>query len=66
MALETFLTPEEIANMLRVSRPWVYRLVQENRIPFFRIAGKLIRFNADEINLWMKENRGERYSRDKG
>lgn len=63
--METFLTPEELAKSLKVSRVWVYKLVNEGRIPFFRLAGKVIRFDPKEIGEWMGKSRGEKYHRDK-
>ena len=63
--METFLTPDELSKMLKVSRVWVYKLCDQGRIPFFRVAGKVIRFRAEEIQAWMEEGRGEKYHRDK-
>ena len=63
--METFLTVEEIAEKLRVSRVWIYKLCDQGRIPFFRLAGKVIRFNPGEIEAWMEEGRGGKYQRDK-
>jgi excisionase family DNA binding protein len=63
--MEDFLTPEELAKKWKVSRVWIYRLVQQNRIPFIRVAGKVLRFHPSEIEKWMEENRGQEYHRDK-
>jgi excisionase family DNA binding protein len=64
--VETYLTPEELSKALKISRVWVYKLCDQGRIPFFRLAGKVIRFDAQEIKKWMEESRGEKYRRDKG
>ncbi len=64
--METFLTPDELSKMLKVSRVWIYKLCEQGRIPFFRLAGKVIRFNPGEIEAWMEESRGGKYHRDKG
>lgn len=61
-----FLTPSDISAMLNVSRVWVYKLCDQGIIPFFRLAGKVIRFKQEEIEQWMEESRGEKYRRDKG
>ena len=63
--METFLTVEEIAEKLRVSRVWIYKLVREKRIPFFRLDGKCVRFSPGEIQTWLEEGRGGEYHRDK-
>ena len=63
--MEVFLTPEDLSKILKVSRVWVYKLCQQGRIPFFRIAGKVIRFSPAEIDRWMSENRGTKYNRNK-
>jgi excisionase family DNA binding protein len=62
---EVFLTVSEICTMLKVSEPWVYRLIKEERIPFFRIAGKAVRFKQSEVLAWIEAGRDQRYYRDK-
>ncbi len=62
---EDLLTPEELAKKWKVSRIWIYRLAQQGRIPFIRVAGKILRFHPAEIEEWLKENRGQEYHRDK-
>ena len=64
--METFLTPKELSNTLKVSKVWIYKLCDQGRIPFFRLAGKVIRFREEEIEQWMEESRGVKYRRDKG
>ncbi len=59
------LTPEELAKTLKISRVWVYKLCDQGRIPFFRLAGKVIRFRGDEIARWLEQGRGVKYERDK-
>ncbi len=56
--METFLTPDELSKILKVSRAWIYKLCDQDRIPFFRLAAKVIRFNPGEIEAWMEESRG--------
>jgi excisionase family DNA binding protein len=63
--METFLTPEELSKMLKVSRVWVYKLCDQGRIPFFRLAGKVIRFREEDIRGWLEGGRGVKYERDK-
>jgi excisionase family DNA binding protein len=62
--LETFLTPDELSKRLKISRVWIYKLCDQGRIPFFRLAGKVIRFREEEIESWMEQGRGVKYHRD--
>jgi excisionase family DNA binding protein len=64
-SMEPFLTPDEVAKNLKVSRVWVYKLCDQGRIPFFRLAGKVIRFRQEEIEQWIEAGRGGKYHRDK-
>lgn len=63
--MEPFLTPDELSKILKVSRVLIYKLCDQGRIPFFRLAGKVIRFKEEEIAQWLEEGRGIRYERDK-
>lgn len=63
--VEDFITPEELAKRWKVSRQWIYRLVQGDRIPFFRLAGKVIRFSPEAIAQWLEKNQHQKYHRDK-
>ena len=41
-----------VAELLGVSERFVRRLVDERRIPFFKV-GKFIRFSPDELRTWI-------------
>ena len=47
---------QTVAARLGVSVRHVRRLVDERRIPFIK-WGHLLRFDLDEIDAWIKENR---------
>ncbi len=64
--MEDFYTVDDLAKTLKISRPWLYQLIREQRIPYVRVAGKAVRFRASEIEQWLNEGRGVRYYRDKG
>ncbi len=49
-----FLTAEEVAEFLRLPLSTVYKLVQEKRLPGFKV-GKHWRFRKEAINSWIKE-----------
>jgi excisionase family DNA binding protein len=46
-----------VARTFGVSEQWVYRAVETNEIPHYRL-GKLIRFHHRELNAYFKELRG--------
>jgi excisionase family DNA binding protein len=46
-----------VSRTFGVSEPWVYRMVETNEIPHYRL-GKLIRFHHREINEWFNKQRG--------
>ncbi len=54
--LGRWLSVEEIANHLGVSKESIYRWLEKGRIPAHRV-GKLWRFDAGEIDDWIR--RGE-------
>ncbi len=50
-----FLTINEVAAMLRCKPRSIYQMVSERRIPF-RKAGKILLFEAGEIDRWTQES----------
>jgi excisionase family DNA binding protein len=51
------LTPDEVANILRIKPTAVYELTRKRNktpLPFLRIAGKL-RFTREAINRWLSQ-----------
>jgi len=59
------LTPQELAKALKVSRVYIYKLVERGDLPYLRVGGKVIRFNRAEIEAWLEESRGRKRHRDK-
>ncbi|MEW6180941.1 MAG: helix-turn-helix domain-containing protein [Chloroflexota bacterium] len=49
-----FLTAEEVADYLRLPLSTVYKLVQDQRLPGFKV-GKHWRFRREMIQKWVKE-----------
>jgi excisionase family DNA binding protein len=62
--MEIFLTVDDLARTLQVSRVWVYKLVREKRIPFYHIE-KCVRFLPSEIQEWLAERKSKEWHRDK-
>jgi excisionase family DNA binding protein len=50
------ITPEELASLLRMSKPSVYRLIEKRKIPFYKISGSL-RFKLSEIERYINDAR---------
>ena len=55
---KAFLTPEELAEFLSVSKATVYRLVGKRQLPFHKIGG-VLRFKRDDIERYLDEGRIE-------
>ncbi len=51
---EKFLTVDEIAEYLSLSRATIYQWASEKRIPHYRM-GRAIRFKRAEIESWLLE-----------
>ena len=45
---EEYLTPEELAKLLKVDRKTIYALAKDGRLPHARV-GRQIRFNKAEV-----------------
>ena len=53
------LTPTELAQLLRVSRSWVYEGAKDGRIPCVRLGGPdgPVRFTRGDIAAWLERAR---------
>ena len=49
-----FLTAEEVAEYLRLPLSTVYKLIQDKRLPGFKV-GKHWRFRKDSIEKWIDD-----------
>lgn len=56
MAENKWLTMEELAAYLKMSRTKLYAMTQKGEIPASKI-GNQWRFDRDEIDKWMKQQR---------
>jgi len=56
--MEALLTVDEVAARLQVPKGTVYALSRRKAIPVKRV-GRLIRFDRDEIELWLEGRRSK-------
>jgi len=54
----TLLTLEEVAELLRVSKTSVYRLVERRALPFFRVSS-VLRFDLADVEAFLGAGRVE-------
>ena len=55
--MNNLLTPQQIADLLGMSRIWVYKQAEKGLLPFYRV-GDAIRFDPQEIDDYLKSRRG--------
>ena len=53
-----YLTVQQVADRFNLTVKSVYRYVKEGSIPYYRLAGKAIRFKQSEIEAWAEMGRG--------
>ena len=54
--MEELLTLEELATYLKISKPTLYKMVENGKIPALKIANRW-RFKKDDINRWVEKQR---------
>jgi excisionase family DNA binding protein len=54
------LTAAEVAAMLAVPLPHVWRLARRGEIPVVRIGPRLIRFHPNDVELWINRRTSTR------
>ena len=55
---KAFLTPDDLAEFLAISKTTIYRLVAKRQLPFHKLGGSL-RFRKDEIEKFLENGRIE-------
>jgi excisionase family DNA binding protein len=58
-----YLSPKEVSELLRVSKPFPYLLIKRGLIPFYKM-GKVVRFKLTDIEDYLERCRIERKERD--
>jgi excisionase family DNA binding protein len=52
--VDQMLTADEVAQMLRITRATLYKLVKKGKIPAWRV-GTDLRFSLEAIEKWMQQ-----------
>ena len=52
---EELITIDELAEIWKCKKSYIYRLTSERRIPFYRIGG--LKFKLSEADEWLKKQR---------
>ena len=52
--MKKLLTPQEMADLLSVKKSTIYMWSSQGYIPTVKLGG-LLRFNPDEIEVWLKK-----------
>jgi len=53
---QSFLTPQEVSGLLRVSTQTVRRWIKEGRLPAYKV-GRAWRIKEDDLNRWLDGQR---------
>lgn len=56
--IKIFLTPDDLADLLAMSKTSIYRLVNKRQIPFNKIGGSL-RFRKTDVDKYLDSQRIE-------
>jgi putative molybdopterin biosynthesis protein len=54
--MKEFMTPQEVAEMLSISRGTVYRLIERRELPIYHIA-RTIRIKESDVELYLSKVR---------
>ena len=55
---KAFLTPDDLAVLLSISKATIYRLIDKRQLPFYKVGGS-IRFFKDDIEEYLNQARVE-------
>ncbi len=54
-----YLSVKELSQYVGISVHTIYLWIQLKKIPYYKINGKIVKFNLPEIEEWLKEQRFE-------
>lgn len=50
---------QELSDYIGMSTSSIYKLVYNNVIPFYKPNGKILYFDREEINTWLRQNKSQ-------
>jgi len=53
------LNVQELSDYIGMSTSSIYKLVYNNIIPFYKPNGKILYFDREEINTWLRQNKSQ-------
>ncbi|MCO7722402.1 helix-turn-helix domain-containing protein [Myroides odoratimimus] len=56
------LNVQELSDYIGMSTSSIYKLVYNNIIPFYKPNGKILYFDREEINAWLRQNKSQSIS----
>jgi excisionase family DNA binding protein len=57
--MDEYLSPKELAQLLKVSKTWPYIMVKRGLLPYYKM-GKVIRFRKKDIEAFLDRSRIEK------
>ncbi len=58
--LDDIMTPQEVAELARISPATLSRLTKANKIPHTRISARIVRYQRSKIEAWIGKDTTER------
>lgn len=55
--MNSLLNSSQVANLLGMSKVWVYKSAEKGLLPFYRV-GDAIRFDPEEIQAYLQQRKG--------
>ena len=49
------MTVDELSQLLKVKKSWIYPCSHEGRLPVVRISSRCIRFKRSDIERWLRK-----------
>ncbi|MGG5507159.1 MULTISPECIES: helix-turn-helix transcriptional regulator [unclassified Myroides] len=56
------LNVQELSDYIGMSTSSIYKLVYNNKIPNYKPNGKILYFDREEINTWLRQNKSQSIS----
>lgn len=57
LAAKNVLTMDDVVTLTGLSKAYLYKLTCNREIPYYKPNGKVIYFDRQEVEEWMKQNR---------